>query len=286
MTDRVKLILGNNIDEMKKMENNSVNLTVTSPPYDNLRSYHDTLTWNFDVFKQVADELYRITAEGGVVVWVVGDATIDGSETGSSFKQALYFKEIGFNIHDTMIYEKNSSAYPASKDSNRYTQVFEYMFVFSKGKPQHYHLLCDKVNTYAGFTNWGKHSRYDTTGNLVETSDIKPIPDTSPRYNIWKYATGFNDKTDHPAVFPEKLALDHILSWSNEDDVVLDPFMGSGTTGKMALRSNRRFIGIEIVPKYFEQAKERVLNYNSDGDDYRETKVEKSDENLVDLFGD
>lgn len=284
MKDRYNLILGNNIEELKKMEPCSVNLTVTSPPYDNLRSYHDSLSWDFDIFKKVADELYRVTTDGGVVVWVVGDATIDGGETGTSFKQALYFKEIGFNIHDTMIYEKNSTAYPASKDSNRYSQVFEYMFVFSKGKPKHYHLICDKINAYAGQTSWGKHTHYDTTGNLVDASQMKPIPDMSPRYNIWRYSTSFNDKTDHPAVFPEKLALDHILSWSDENDIVLDPFMGSGTTGKMALRSNRKFIGIEVVKKYFDEAEQRIINYNADGDYREKSEVKEKINDKVDLF--
>ena len=284
MTNQYNLILGNNIDELKKLPDGSINLTVTSPPYDNLRTYHDSLTWNFDIFKQIADQLYRVTIKGGIVVWIVGDATIDGSETGTSFEQALYFKKIGFNIHDTMIYSKNSSAYPAPRDGNRYTQIFEYMFVFSKGKPEHYHLICDKPNNYAGQTNWGKKTHYDVTGNLKGTDKIKPIPEVSPRYNIWSYSTGFNDKTDHPAVFPEKLAQDCIISWSNEGDVVLDPFMGSGTTGKMALRTNRKFIGMEIVPKYFKEAEARIINYQNNGDYREETANKEKELGMVELF--
>jgi site-specific DNA-methyltransferase (adenine-specific) len=195
---------------------------------------------------------------------VVGDATTNGSESGTSFKQALYFKDIGFNLHDTMIYEKNSSAFPASRDSKRYTQIFEYMFVLSKGKIRDdIKLLCDKSNKWAGATNWGKATQYDKDGNLVSAKDIKPCPDFSLRNNIWKYSVGFNDKTGHPAVFPEQLALDHILSWSNEGDVVLDCFMGSGTTGKMALKASRRFIGIEKVDAYFDIAKERIDRENA-----------------------
>lgn len=142
-----------------------VDLTVTSPPYDNLRTYNGTCDWNFDVFKDVAQCLYDITADGGVVVWVVGDATINGSETGTSFRQALHFKEIGFNLHDTMIYEKNSSSFPASKTSKRYTQIFEYMFIFTKGEIRDdINLLCDKKKKWAGFTNWGNNTQYDKSG--------------------------------------------------------------------------------------------------------------------------
>lgn len=260
MTD-IELIKGDCVEEMRKLieKGVKVDLTVTSPPYDNLRTYNGTCDWNFEIFKQVAQCLYDITNDGGVVVWVVGDATINGNETGTSFKQALYFKEIGFNLHDTMIYEKNSSSFPARRNSNRYTQIFEYMFVFSKGKIRgDISLLCDKKNKWAGHTNWGSNNQYDKDGNKKATGNIKPVPDYSLRNNIWLYSVGFNDKTGHPAVFPEQLANDHILSWSKEEDLVLDPFMGSGTTGKMALLNNRRFIGIEKVEEYFDIAKERI----------------------------
>lgn len=192
-------------------------------------------------------------------MWVVGDSTEDGSESCSSFKQVLYFRECGFNLHDTMIYEKNSSAFPAARTSKRYTQIFEYMFVFTKGKVRNdISLLCDKPNKWAGYTNWGNNTQYDKDGNLKQTNNIKPVPEFSLRNNIWKYSVGFNDKTGHPAVFPEKLAEDHILSWSNENDLVLDPFMGSGTTAKMALLNNRKFIGFEISKEYCDIANNRI----------------------------
>ena len=244
-TNNVWLMKGDCLERMKEIESGSVDLTVTSPPYDNLRTYNNSLDWGEHVWKNVLQELFRVTKQGGVVVWVVGDATIKGSETGTSFKQALYAKEIGFNLHDTMIYEKNSSTYPANAKSNRYSSIFEYMFVFSKGKPTTYNLIKDKPNKWAGHK--------DFSGKLK-----KPVPDFSPRNNSWKYATSFNDKTGHPAVFPQKLANDHIISWSNEGDTVLDCFMGSGTTGKMALLNNRKFIGIEKDAGYFEIAKQRL----------------------------
>lgn len=238
---------------LREMESNSVNLTVTSPPYDNLRTYGNITDWNYEIFKPIAEELYRVTKPGGIVVWIVGDATLNGGETGSSFKQALYFQEIGFKIHDTMIYHKNSSAFPARINSKRYTQIFEYMFVFVKGKIRDdISLIADKRNKWAGWTNWGQHTQYDSEGNLVKAQNIKPIAEFSLRTNIWKYNVAFNDKiVRHPAVFPEQLAEDCILSWSVEGDTVLDPFMGSGTTAKMAMLNNRNFIGFEVNEEYY-----------------------------------
>ena len=248
---------GDCVSLMKELPDNCIDLTVTSPPYDNLRTYKG-FTFNY---QSVIQELYRVTKSGGIVVWVVGDSTTNGSESGSSFRQALYFMDVGFKLHDTMIYEKNSSAFPAPRTSKRYTQIFEYMFIFCKGKIRNdITLLCDKPNKWAGHTNWGNNTQYDKEGNLKQTNNIKPVPDFSLRNNIWKYSVGFNDKTGHPAVFPEQLAQDHILSWSNEGDIVLDPFMGSGTTAKMAILNNRHYIGFDISEEYCEIAKQRINN--------------------------
>ena len=255
----------NCLDTMSKIPNDFIDLTITSPPYDNLRTYNG---YSFD-FESVAKELYRVTKQGGVVVWVVGDSTIKGSETGTSFKQALFFKEIGFNLHDTMIYEKNTSSFPSRKDGNRYTQIFEYMFVLSKGKPKTSNLICDKENKWAGHTNWGKNTKRGRDNDLKETSKIKPVPKFSPRNNIWKYTVGggfaSSDKiaSKHPAIFPEKLVNDHILSWSNEGDLVYDPFMGSGTTAKMAILNNRNWIGSEISEEYCKIIEERLKQYEN-----------------------
>ena len=252
------------IEGLKNLPDNSIDLTVTSPPYDDLRNYGNTLEWNFEVFKPIAKELYRVTKPGGVVVWVVGDATIKGSETGTSFKQALYFKdECGFNLHDTMIYQKNGSSRPASKNSKRYSQIFEYMFVFTKGEiRKDITLIADKRNKWAGWAKWGKNTTFNVDGDLVEVKKNQPvISEYSFRDNIWKYSVSFNDKTGHPAVFPEKLAEDNILSWSNEGDLVLDPFMGSGTTAKMAMLNKRNFIGFEKNTEYYEKSLERIGKY-------------------------
>jgi DNA modification methylase len=229
------------IQTMNRMPDNFIDLTVTSPPYDNLRTYNG---YSFD-FETISKELYRVTKEGGVVVWIVGDATIKGSESGTSFKQALYFIECGFNLHDTMIYEKNSSTYPANNKSNRYSQIFEYMFILSKGKPNKTNLIKDKANKWAGHK--------DFSGKLKN-----PVPDFSPRNNIWKYTTSFNDKTNHPAVFPEQIAKDHIITWSDKGDLIYDCFMGSGTTAKMALSNERNYIGSEISKEYCHIIEERI----------------------------
>lgn len=240
------------LETMKRMPENFVDLTVTSSPYNNLRDYNG---YSFD-FESIAKELYRVTKQGGVAVWVVGDATIDGSETGTSFRQALYFLEIGFNLHDTMIYQKNSYPFPPS---NRYFGVFEYMFVLSKGIPKTVNLI--KVPNIKQIKNNNSSSSRQTDGTLVkikyETGKVDRIKD-----NIWKYEVGFNksslDNPEHPATFPEKLAGDHINSWSNEGDLIYDPFMGSGTTAKMAKFLNRNYIGSEISSEYCEIIKNRL----------------------------
>jgi DNA modification methylase len=254
MTSDCKLILGNCLDVLKDVESLSADLTVTSPPYDSLRAYEGL---PFDKFKLVAKELYRATKIGGVVVWVVGDATVKGSETGTSFKQALYFKEIGFNLHDTMIYH----AEKPPLTHNRYEQKFEYMFVLTKGKPKTFNGIREK-SKYAGQTK-GMTFRHD--GMTLEPAHKKgPVLPTKLRGNVWTFKVGKHHSTldkiafEHPAIFPEALAHDHILSWSNLGDVVLDPFMGSGTTGKEALKLNRRFIGIELDANYFSIAKRRI----------------------------
>lgn len=250
----------NCLETMAKMPDNFIDLTVTSPPYDNLRKYNG---YSFP-FEDAAKELFRVTKVGGVVAWIVGDATVKGSESGTSFRQALFFKDCGFRLHDTMIYEKNTSSFPARRSGNRYTQIFEYMFIFSKGAPKTANLICDKPNKWAGHTNWGKNTARGVDGKLVDVGSIKKVPSHSPRNNIWRYVVGGGFATKdkiahkHPAIFPEKLANDHIISWSNENDLVYDPFMGSGTTAKMSILNNRNWIGSEISSEYCEIIEERV----------------------------
>lgn len=251
---------------LKKLPSNSIDLTVTSPPYDSIRDYKG-FAFTHDDFMTIAKELFRVTKPGGIVVWVIGDSTEDGSESGTSFKQALDFMKIGFKLHDTMIYEKNTSSFPAKRTGTRYTQIFEYMFVFAKHNVKTANLICDKPNKWAGHTNWGKNTNRLKNGELKETTDIKPVPDFSPRNNIWKYNVGKgfnssdNESHEHPAIFPEKLAEDHILTWTNEGDVVLDPFSGSGTTAKMAKKNKRSYIGLEISEVYCKLSENILAKY-------------------------
>ena len=246
----IDLRLGDSAEVLKTIPENVIDLTVTSPPYDNLRTYNGYV---FD-FKTIAKELYRVTKPGGVAVWVVGDATIKGSETGTSFKQALYFKEIGFNLHDTMIYLKpNFSAVGALK--TRYAPVFEYMFILTKGKIKTFNPIKDRFCKTAGKIKGGTIRNRD--GSMKRKSNEGRIqPEFGQRYNVWDVSP--QSIPGHPAPFPEQLAHDHIISWSNEGDTVLDPFLGSGTTGKMAKQLNRNFIGIEISQEYLDIAQQRI----------------------------
>ena len=246
----VNLMLGDCLERMKEIPDGSVDLTVTSPPYDNLRTYNNSLDWGEHVWKPVLQELFRATEKGGVVVWVVGDATIEGSETGTSFKQALWAIECGFNL-ETMIWEKTGNGCLGS--NKFYGQNFEYMFIFTKGIPIVTNLIEDRENKIkSGKVKVNRALDKDGIGK-TRVIERKPF---GKRTNIWRFDTKKN--SNHPAPFPEKLANDHIISWSNEGDIVLDCFMGSGTTGKMALLNNRKFIGIEKNETYFKIAQDRI----------------------------
>jgi DNA modification methylase len=244
---------------MRDLADGSIDLTVTSPPYDNLRTYNGNIDqWNEQKWKDIIVELYRVTKQGGVVVWVVGDATVDGSETGTSFKQALWAKECGFTLHDTMIWDKGTFTAVGALVS-RYAPVFEYMFVFSKGAPATFHPIMDKQNKCAGDVFCGTIQQQDGSKRKISGAGIKQVAEYGQRHNIWSMIPEKdNNKRYHPAMFPESIAHDHIISWSNEGDTVLDPFLGSGTTGVAAVRTNRNFIGIEMEKSYFDLAKQRI----------------------------
>lgn len=246
--------LGDSCKLLKELDNNSVDFVLTSPPYDSIKNYNNSLSWNFDKFKTIANELYRVVKEGGVIVWVVGDQTKDGSESGTSFKQALYFKEIGFKLYDTMIYKKQNYL---PLNHRRYEQEFEYMFVFSKGKPKTFSPIMVDCK-YGGCETWGDVKVYKTDDDELTNLGKNVINDKKIHGNIFEYQTGSkNDNViSHPAVFPNQLAEDMINSWTNEKDIVLDPFMGSGTTCIQAYHLNRKYIGFEIEEKYFNQVNE------------------------------
>ena len=260
-----EVIQGDCLEVMKGIEDKSIDMILTSPPYDNLRDYKG-YTFNFE---GIAKEIYRVLKDGGVCVWVVGDATIKGSETGTSFKQALYFKEIGFNLHDTMIYHK-PNAMPLTH--NRYDPCFEYMFIFSKGTPRVFNPIREET------LHKGKINKRELETKMIgikghqsrNRNEHTVVKETKYKKNLWSYMVGCDKdkKTNkHPAPFPEKLAEDHILSWSNEGDTILDPMAGSGTTLKMAKKNNRNYIGIEISPEYIDIINKRLSQLTEDNKD-------------------
>ena len=239
---------------MAGLPDGCVDLTVTSPPYDNLRTYNGSLEWGEHVWKPIIKELFRVTKQGGVVVWVVNDATINGSETGTSFKQALWAMECGFNLHDTMIYQKKN--FPPLTH-NRYEQSFEYMFVFSKRKPVVFNGIEIESQRVSGGARF-----FERDGSLREHHSVCYMKDKKLKPNIWAFPTGQN-RNGHPGTFPYQLAEDHILSWSNEGDTVLDPFAGSGTTAIAAMNTNRKYILIEKDAAYCDIIRRRIAEYHS-----------------------
>lgn len=247
--------VGDCVEFMSNMDEEIVDLTVTSPPYDNLRDYKG---YSFD-FENIAKQLYRVTKPGGIVVWVVGDK-INGGRTLTSFRQGIFFQEIGFQMHDVMIYQKKNTPFMRS---NAYTNCYEFMFVLSKGKPDTFNPLMTKTVRHGE-----EMLVYNKKSDGVNKKVLKELKKEKTRTNIWAYAVGYGGTTtdkiafEHPAVFPEKLAEEHILSWSNPGDLVFDPMCGSGTTGKMALTHKRRFIGVDISKEYITIAKKRIEMLN------------------------
>lgn len=253
-----RIINGDCVEIMRSFDPESIDLVITSPPYDNLRNYNG---YKFN-FEDVAIELFRVIKKGGVVVWVIGDATIDGSETGTSFKQALFFKEIGFNLHDTMIFKKRNPIPQVYR--KRYTNEFEFMFVFSKGLVKTHNPIM--VNClHAGLELNGTTYKNYSKDLQIRRKLAKPVKDKKIKGNVWEYVVGKNKEDQlakaHPAPFPLKLAEDHILSWSNKGDLVLDPMCGSGTTCVAAKRHDRKYIGIDISKEYCDLAEKRMKEF-------------------------
>lgn len=262
MTDREfrsgRFMLGDCLERMLEIPDGLVDMVITSPPYDDLRSYNDGDAWTWEMFVGVADEVARVLKPGGVIIWNVGDATVNGSETGTSFRQALHFKDVcGLNLHDTMIWNKGGFSAVGALQT-RYAPVFEYMFVFTKGKIGTFNPIKDRPNIHGGKKITGTVRQRD--GSSVAMSSVgKVMAEYGQRFNVWDMSpVKSNREADHPAPFPLALVQDHILSWSNEGDTVLDPFAGSGTTAVAADRSGREWICIERDPEYFAKACNRV----------------------------
>ena len=258
-----EIICGDNVEVLREFPDECIDLTVTSPPYDNLRTY-DGFDWDFEA---LAKELYRVTKRGGVVVWVVNDATIDGCETLTSFKQALYFKEIGFNV-ETMIWRKTNPV-PQFPSIPRYTHDFEYMFILSKGKIGTFNPIMVTTKTAGRKINRNHVNAFSMQSADRPRDEVTIVKAEKRLTNTWELSNASGEVKGHPAVFPEKLAEMHIISWSNPGDIVLDPFVGSGTTAKMAALNDRKYIGIDISEEYCELARKRVAEatYKEKGGD-------------------
>lgn len=274
MSMKINQIYVNNcLDLMKDIENDFVDLTVTSPPYDDLRNYNG---YSFE-FERIASELFRITRQGGILVWVVGDR-INGGYSLTSFKQALFFKQVGFQIHDIMIYKKKNTPFTRK---GAYTNCYEFMFILSKGKPKTFNPLKDKT-VRSGYESMP----YSKKADGINKKKIGKLNEEKVKTNVWEYAVGFGGTTKdkiafkHPAVFPEKLAEDHILSWSNEGDLIFDPMCGSGTTLKMAKLHGRNYIGCDISEEYCKIAQERIAGIS------QKNTLKIDDLNVKNIFSD
>lgn len=250
--DLDRYYVGDAIKKLKRWKSDFVDLTVTSPPYDDLRDYKG---YRFDA-ESMLSAIFRVTKPGGVCVWVVGEK-INKKRSLSSFRHAFIGQECGFNIHDVMIYQKKNTPFMRA---NAYTNCYELMIIFSKGKPNTFNPI--KVPTVR---NGWETAVFNKGPDAVNKKRPVELKKEKTKTNIWQYAVGFGGSTtdkiafDHPAIFPEKLAEDHILSWSNPGDVVMDPMCGSGTTCKMAKKHRRKWLGIDVSEDYINIAKQRML---------------------------
>ena len=260
MIEGNKIYCGDNLDLIKQVDDNSCQITVTSPPYSNVRKYQG-YSWDFE---SLAKELCRVTSEGGIVCWVVNDQYVEGSRDLTSFRQAIYFKDVcGFNIHDVMIYQKSGFNFPAN---NRYHQVYEYIHILVKGKLKTFNPIIDRKNAYPGQKAHGLHRGADENDykDMSKIVKAKPVGEYGKRYNVWYVKVGGGHVTKdrfahkHPAIFPESLAGDLIKSFSNEGDLCLDPFNGSGTTTKMAKLLKRNYLGFDCSQEYCDIANKRL----------------------------
>ena len=255
-----KIYNENCMDTMAKMPDGFIDSTITSPPYGNLRDYMGGFSFEVCDFEDIAKELYRVTTPGGTAIWVVADETKDFCESLVSFEQAIYFcKVCGFNLLDTMIYHKSNYA-PAYPNLRRYASTFEYMFVFSKGRPKTFNPIQHEKATLSTKQRIGKYRMRDGSF-VVKNMVVDTGRTTKDAENVWTICpTKSKDAGNHPAVSPEQLVRDHILSWTNKGELIYDPFMGSGTTGKMAVLSGRNFIGSEISKDYCILAEKRIAD--------------------------
>lgn len=256
---RNQVINTDNRKGLKSLPDDSIPLTVTSPPWDDVRIYGDgTLTpWNANVFREVADQLWRVTAQGGVVCWHVGEQIQNGSESGTSSEQRLYFRDLGFRLWQTLIVETMAG----HTHKHRYGGAIQYIFVLTKGKPKTVNLLRDRPNKHAG--NVHGFFKRDAHGKIHSQTQVV-VAEYGVRGPVWKYfprKAKDEEARQHPAPMDETISRDLIRSFSEPGNLVLDPFAGSGTTLKWAMTFGRYYLGFEAVEEYFQLAKRRLERY-------------------------
>jgi len=254
-----KILKGDCLELMENIEDKSIDMIITSPPYDDIKNYNYNLNWNFGIFKLISNEMNRVLKDGGVIIWVVNDKTQNGSESLSSFKQVIFFNELGLKLYDTMIYKKLNYT-PLTH--RRYEQEFEYMFCLSKGIPKTFNPIKIKCK-YGGTKSRGSPSFYKSNNDNLTKINKYIINNEKIKGNIFEYNTGSltNIKLNHPAVFPLELVNDQIISWSNENDIILDCFAGSGTTAIACINTNRNYILMEKEEKYIDIINDRIKNH-------------------------
>lgn len=258
-----KIYHENCIDTLRRMPDDLIDMTITSPPYDDLRDYKG---YHFPV-EEIAAGLFQKTKSGGVVIWVVGDRTLNGGETLTSFQHAITFQKAGFKVHDTMIYAKNN---PIPSDcGKRYRQCFEYMFCFSKGQPKTFNPITQTIKQEKAFKSFRitKVGRNDLAHDHVAPKERKVdnifyYGDTEVfYYNVGTSSSKDKVAFDHPAIFPEQLVEDQIKTWTDAGDLVYDCFMGSGTSAKIAHLTGRNWLGSEVSADYINIAQRRLEQY-------------------------
>ena len=247
------IVLGDCVEGMRSLPPDLVPCTVASPPYGALRHYHGNHQFDFEA---AAAELWRITRPGGVVCWVVREEVVDGSESGEASEQRLFFRDLGFRLHQTIVMERYGSR---ARSPGRYGESLEYAFILAKGKPATVRLLRDRRNKTAGKLVTATH-RYPDGSYRVQRYEVD---EWGYRKAVWYFAQGMHVATDpvarlHQAPMPEAMAEDLILSYSREGDLIFDPFAGVATTAKMALLNHRNYFGYEINAIYHARGEERL----------------------------
>ena len=251
-----KLIVGDCLNIMKKIEENTFDLIVFSPPYDSLRKYND---YTFDL-KKTGEQIFRVLKDGCLCAMVIQDQTKNFGKSLTSFRTAVdWVDRIGFKLFETVIYRKHGIE--GAWWNKRFRVDHEYIHLFLKGeKPRYFNKDPLRIpSKHGGKTMVGSGNR-KTDGTTTKTTTIH-VNKMKCRGTVWDYLNAGDKnklKQQHPAVFPDKIPYDIISCFSPVKGLVLDPFVGSGSTCVMAKKLDRFYTGIDISSKYIEIAKKRL----------------------------